>query len=73
MNARRVAKEFEAITRGLNRNAPAVPPKSSFDEIKQVELWKKYISWEKSNPLKTEDTTLVIRRGKIFPLNKYYG
>lgn len=63
MNARRVAKEFEVITRGLNRNAPAVPPQSAVDEIKQVELWKKYIGWEKSNPLKTEDITLVIKRG----------
>ncbi|KAF7493188.1 Cleavage stimulation factor subunit 3 [Sarcoptes scabiei] len=62
MNARRVAKEFEAITRGLNRNLPALPPQSSQDELKQVELWKKYIQWEKNNPLKTEDLTLVIKR-----------
>ena len=26
MNARRVAKEYEAITRGLNKVAPSVPP-----------------------------------------------
>ncbi|KAH9415072.1 Cleavage stimulation factor subunit 3 [Dermatophagoides pteronyssinus] len=62
MNARRVAKEFEAITRGLNRNAPAVPPQSTPEENRQVELWKKYIQWEKQNPLKTEDVTLVIKR-----------
>ncbi|CAG2177667.1 unnamed protein product [Oppiella nova] len=62
MNARRVAKEFEAVTRGLNRNAPAVPPQTTADEVKQVELWRKYIQWEKSNPLKTEDISLVIKR-----------
>lgn len=28
----------------------------------QVELWKKYIAVEKSNPLKSEDTALVTRR-----------
>lgn len=28
----------------------------------QVELWKKYIAWERSNPLRTEDTSLVARR-----------
>lgn len=28
----------------------------------QVELWKKYIAWEKSNPLRSEDTALVTRR-----------
>jgi len=27
-----------------------------------VELWKKYIIWEKSNPLNTEDTALITRR-----------
>lgn len=62
MNARRVAKEFEAVTRGLNRTAPAIPPQNTADEVKQVELWRKYIQWEKSNPLKTEDISLVIKR-----------
>lgn len=62
MNARRVAKEFEAVTRGLNRNSPSIPPTGHPEELKQVDLWKKYISWEKSNPLRTEDTTLITRR-----------
>ncbi|KAI2808562.1 Cleavage stimulation factor subunit 3 [Blomia tropicalis] len=62
MNARRVVKEFEAITRGLNRAAPAVPPQSTQEEIRQVDLWKKYILWEKGNPLKSEDLILVIKR-----------
>ncbi|XP_043289608.1 protein suppressor of forked isoform X2 [Venturia canescens] len=62
MNARRVAKELEAVTRGLNRSAPSVPPTGHAEEIKQVELWKKYIAWERSNPLRTEDTSLVARR-----------
>lgn len=63
MNARRVVKEFEAVTRGLNRNAPSVPPQSNAEELKQVELWRKYLQWEKSNPLRTEDLSLVIKRG----------
>ncbi|KAK0086162.1 hypothetical protein PV325_003667 [Microctonus aethiopoides] len=62
MNARRVAKELEAVTRGLNRSAPSVPPTGHPEEIKQVELWKKYISWERSNPLRTEDTSLAVKR-----------
>ncbi|XP_039293116.1 protein suppressor of forked isoform X2 [Nilaparvata lugens] len=62
MNARRVAKEFEAVTRGLNKNIPSVPPTGHMDELKQVDLWKKYIMWEKSNPLRSEDTALVTRR-----------
>ncbi len=27
-----------------------------------MELWKKYIAWEKSNPLHSEDTSLVTKR-----------
>ncbi|CAH2235416.1 jg13274 [Pararge aegeria aegeria] len=62
MNARRVAKELETVTRGLNRNMPATPPTVDREEMKQVELWKKYIAWERSNPLRSEDTALVARR-----------
>lgn len=28
----------------------------------KVELWQKYIAWEKSNPLRTEDTALLTKR-----------
>ncbi|XP_052902709.1 protein suppressor of forked [Anopheles moucheti] len=62
MNARRVAKELEIVTKGLIRNLPAVPPTVTKEEIKQVELWKKYIAFEKSNPLRSEDNALVTRR-----------
>lgn len=62
MNARRVAKELETVTRGLNRNMPATPPTIDREEMKQVELWKRYILWERSNPLRSEDTALVARR-----------
>ena len=65
MNARRVAKEFEVVARGLNRNAPSIPPQNTAEEAKQKELWRKYIDWEKSNPLRTEDMILVIKRGSI--------
>lgn len=36
MNARRVAKEYEACTRGLNKSTPCVPPTGTPDELKQV-------------------------------------
>ncbi|XP_026478167.1 protein suppressor of forked isoform X2 [Ctenocephalides felis] len=62
MNARRVAKELECVIRGLNKNLPAVPPTLNNEEVKQVELWKKFIAWEQSNPLRSEDTALVTRR-----------
>ena len=28
----------------------------------QVELWQKYISWEKSNPMRVEDQALITKR-----------
>ncbi|XP_018561901.1 protein suppressor of forked [Anoplophora glabripennis] len=62
MNARRVAKELEVQIRGINRNAPSIPPSGTPEERKQVELWQKYIAWEKSNPLRTEDTALLTKR-----------
>ncbi|XP_036595701.1 cleavage stimulation factor subunit 3-like [Trichosurus vulpecula] len=62
MNARRVAKEYEAMTRGLDRNAPAVHPQNTPQEVQQVDLWRKYIQWEKNNPLRTRNQMLVTRR-----------
>uniref|UniRef100_UPI00358F54D8 cleavage stimulation factor subunit 3 isoform X2 n=1 Tax=Myxine glutinosa TaxID=7769 RepID=UPI00358F54D8 len=62
INARRVAKEYESVTKGLDRNAPSVPPQNSPQEATQVDLWKKYIAWEKGNALRTEDQVLVTKR-----------
>lgn len=36
MNARRVAKELEHMTKSLNRNLPAIPPTLTKDECRQV-------------------------------------
>lgn len=38
MNARRVAKELETITRGLNKNIPSTPPTGTLEELKQVNM-----------------------------------
>lgn len=38
MNARRVAKELEVQIRGINRNAPSIPPSGTPEERKQVKL-----------------------------------
>ena len=62
MNARRVAKEYEASTRGLNKAMPCVPPTGSAEELKQLEAWQKYIAWEKSNPLRVEDQVMITKR-----------
>ncbi|PAA82567.1 hypothetical protein BOX15_Mlig031030g1 [Macrostomum lignano] len=62
MNAKRVAKELEIVTKGINRNWPSTPPTNNPDEARQVELWKKYIAWEKDNPLRTDDLSLISKR-----------
>ena len=61
-NARRVAKEYEVITKGINKNALSVRPRNNAEDNRQLELWKKYIEWEKDNPLRAEDLTVVISR-----------
>ena len=52
------------LVRTIDRNVPCVPSTSpqSSDEIKQLAAWRKLITWERSNPLKTEDTLLITRR-----------
>lgn len=64
LNVKRVTKEFETLTRSIDRNIPCVPSTTpqSADEIKQLAAWRKFIAWERSNPLKTEDTLLLTRR-----------
>ena len=53
----------EQVTRNLDRNSPSFPPQGIQEEMKQKQYWKKYIQWEKSNPLKSEDNALVAKRG----------
>ena len=36
MNARRVTREYENMTKGLSRNVPAVPPRNLPSELRQV-------------------------------------
>lgn len=36
MNARRVAKEYETVMKGLDRNAPSVPPQNT---LKKLSRW----------------------------------
>lgn len=61
---KRVAKELETLVRAIDRNAPCIPPSNpqTADEVKQIAAWRKFIAWERSNPLKSEDSILVARR-----------
>jgi cleavage stimulation factor subunit 3 len=64
MNVRKIAKEYENVTRHLDRTSPCFPPQGTQEEIKQKSYWLKYIEWEKGNPIKSEDPSQVTKRGK---------
>ena len=62
INARRATKELESFQRVLLKNSPAIPPVGSADERKQLDSWRKYIEWEKSNSLRIEDKLTLTKR-----------
>ncbi|CAO3673036.1 unnamed protein product [Rhizopus microsporus] len=62
MTARTALREMRLLTEGINTNAVALPPQWTESEIHQLELWKKYIEWEKSDPLRLEDNAAVLER-----------
>ncbi|CAF0806537.1 unnamed protein product [Didymodactylos carnosus] len=64
LNVKRVTKELETMTRSIDRNIPCILPlaQTQTEELKQLQAWKKYIQWEKSNPLKSDDHLLVTKR-----------
>lgn len=69
MSAKSANMALDNITRGLQRNnLPRLPPAPGFDGdeeyMDQVELWKKWISWEKSDPLelKTDEPEALKKR-----------
>jgi len=60
ISAKSANTALENITRGLKRiNLPRLPPALGFEGdqeyMEQVELWKKWIAWEKSDPLDLKD------------------
>uniref|UniRef100_A0A0R3S461 Suf domain-containing protein n=1 Tax=Elaeophora elaphi TaxID=1147741 RepID=A0A0R3S461_9BILA len=60
--AKRISKSLEQVTRGLNRQAVSVPPRGTAAEMKQLDMWRKYIQWEKSNPPGTEEYAYFAKR-----------
>ena len=40
----------------------ATLPNGTAEERRQVEHWKKYIEWEKSNPMRSEDHQSICKR-----------
>ncbi|KAK3384974.1 hypothetical protein B0H63DRAFT_395673 [Podospora didyma] len=60
MSAKSANTALDNITRGLKRtNLPTLPPIPGFDGdqdyFEQVDIWKRWIAWEKSDPLDLKD------------------
>ncbi|KAF9538193.1 mRNA 3'-end-processing protein rna14 [Mortierella hygrophila] len=62
MTARMMWKELRKLTDGINKNLLPRPVKWTERELHQLEQWKRYIRWEKSNPLNFEDTSALSAR-----------
>ncbi|KAI9707545.1 MAG: mRNA 3'-end-processing protein rna14 [Candelina mexicana] len=70
MSARSSYIELQNLTRGLNRTTmPSLPPALGFDGdleyLKQIDLWKKWIQWEKDDPLVLKDEDPTAYRARI--------
>ena len=64
-NIKKISREYENVTRPLERHLPALPPGfmgNEEEEIRQLNAWKRYILWEKQNPLKLENQQEVTKR-----------
>ena len=69
MSAKSANTALDNITRGLQRtNLPRLPPTPGFDGdqeyAQQVDIWKKWIAWEKSDPLdlRADEPSLLQKR-----------
>ncbi|KAG1139413.1 hypothetical protein G6F37_009687 [Rhizopus arrhizus] len=62
MTARTALREMRLLTDSIHNHTVPLPPQWSEPEINQLEQWKKYIEWEKSDPLRLEDSVAVMER-----------
>lgn len=75
MTARSANNVLENITRGINRTTlPKLPPLQGFDGydeyMTQVGLWKKWIQWEKDDPLMLKEDKLDVYYKRVLYLYK---
>ncbi|KAI9336838.1 hypothetical protein DFJ73DRAFT_18216 [Zopfochytrium polystomum] len=65
MTARTAYREMKNLMATIDGSAKtwnAVPPSFNESECTLLEAWKKFIAWEKSNPLRIEDASAVAAR-----------
>uniref|UniRef100_A0A7E4VB61 Suf domain-containing protein n=1 Tax=Panagrellus redivivus TaxID=6233 RepID=A0A7E4VB61_PANRE len=61
-HVKKVLKQMELLMQGINRQAISVPPRGTQAEQKQIDLWRKLIVFEKSNPLRSDEVGLKAKR-----------
>lgn len=71
MSAKSANMALDNITRKLQRNnLPRLPPAPGFDGfenyMEQVDLWKKWVDWEKSDPLELKADEPETLKSRIF-------
>lgn len=65
MTARAAMKDFKSLFEPIEKLAGswyAMPPTWSPNEAAMLGHWKRYITWEKSNPLQLEEKQKIINR-----------
>lgn len=75
MTARSSYTELQNITRELVRDSlPRLPPAPGYygfdDYMKQVEIWKRWISWEKNDPLVLKEEDVAAYKARVIYVYK---
>lgn len=75
MTARSSNTALQNITRDLNRTSlPMLPPALGFDGdteyVKQVEIWKRWIEWEKEDPMVLKEEDLAAYKARLLYVYK---
>lgn len=75
MTARAARLQLENLTKDINRTTlPRLPPALGFDGdeeyAKQVDLWKKWIEWEKEDPLVLKEDDLPAYKSRVIYVYK---
>jgi cleavage stimulation factor subunit 3 len=70
MTARSSYVEIQNITRDLNRTTfPRLPPvpgsEGDTEFLQQAEIWKRWLTWEKGDPLVLKDDDLVAYKTRV--------
>ncbi|KAL3434436.1 mRNA 3'-end-processing protein rna14 [Aspergillus tetrazonus] len=70
MTARSSYTELQNFTRDLNRTTlPRLPPvpgsEGDIEYLQQIEIWKRWINWEKGDPLVLKEDDLAAYKGRV--------